>query len=125
MKPGVYLLAAFWFLALAGAMAQTGIDGAILGVVTDANGGVVGGAQVTVTNLDTGLQKVEVTRSDGTFEIGALPKGYYSVSVSFTGFKTWTLPRMEVTISERKRVSPTLQLGDVSEKITVEATAEL
>jgi hypothetical protein len=119
------LLAVFGFLALAGARAQTGIDGAILGVVTDANGGIVAGATVTVTNLDTAIKKTEVTHPDGSFEITALPEGNYSVSVSFAGFKTWDLAKTDLTIGERKRVSPTLQLGDVNEKVTVESTAEL
>ena len=41
------------------------------------------------------------------------------------GFKTWTLERTDLTIGERKRISPVLQVGDVNEKITVEATADL
>ena len=53
MKRVLCLLAVFSLIALTGAIAQTGIDGAILGVVTDANGGAVVGATVTVTNLDT------------------------------------------------------------------------
>ena len=65
----------FSLMALPCALAQTGIDGAILGVVTDANGGMVVGATVTVTNLGTGIQKVETSRSDGSFEINALPGG--------------------------------------------------
>ena len=115
----------FSLMACSVALAQTGIDGAILGVVTDANGGLVAGATVTVTNIDTGIQKIETSRSDGSFEINALPGGNYSASVTSPGFKTWSLERADLTIGERKRVSPVLQVGDVNEKITVEATADL
>src|SRR5579863_128334 len=121
----VCLLSICFLLAITAAMAQTGIEGAILGVVTDPNGGVIAGATVTVTNLDTAIQKVETSRSDGSFEINALPQGSYSVSVTFAGFKTWALAKADLTIGERKRVSPTLQVGDVNERVTVEATAEL
>jgi len=121
----VCLLSACFLLAVAGAMAQTGVDGSILGVVSDANGGSVAGATVTVRNLDTGLVKTEITHADGGFEISPLPEGNYSVSVTFTGFKTWTLAQTDLTIRERKRVSPMLQLGDVNERVTVEATADL
>src|SRR5437879_1323516 len=121
----VCLLSVCCLLAVAAAMAQTGVDGAILGVVTDANGGSVAGAMVTVRHLDTGLTKTEITHDDGAFEMSPLPEGNYSVSVTFTGFKTWTLAKTELTIRERKRVSPIMQLGDVSEKVTVEATADL
>src|SRR5579859_7192277 len=72
MRQVVCLLALFSLLALSGAMAQTGVDGAILGVVSDANGGVIAGATVTVTKLDTGVQRTETSRSDGSFEISAL-----------------------------------------------------
>ena len=120
-----FSLFALLLLVSLGAMAQVGTDGTILGAVTDANGGLVAGATVTVTNLDTGIQKVDTTRSDGNFEITSLPSGRYSVSVTFTGFKTWTLETTVLTISERKRVSPVLEVGQVNERVTVEATAEL
>jgi hypothetical protein len=125
MKRFLVSLVALAFLALNGAMAQTGIEGTILGVVTDANGGVVSGATVTVTNLDTGLRKTATTHGDGSFEVSALPQGNYSVSATFTGFKTWTLDRTDLTVGERKRVSPQLQLGQVNENVTVEASADL
>src|SRR5579872_4101684 len=110
----VCLLSLCFLLALPAAMAQTGVDGAILGVVTDPNGGVVPGATVTVTKLDTGIQRIETSRSDGSFEISALPQGAYSVTVTFAGFKTWTLATDDLTINEHKRVSPVLQVGDVN-----------
>jgi len=125
MRQVVCLLALFSLFALATATAQVGIDGAILGVVTDANGGAIVGATVTVTNLATGIQRAETTRADGSFEISALPEGNYSVAVTFAGFKTWNLASTDLTIGERKRVTPTLQVGDVNERVTVESTADL
>ncbi len=125
MKQLICLLAVFSLLSLTGAMAQTGVDGAILGVVSDANGGVIAGATVTVTKLDTGVQRTETSRSDGSFEISGLPQGQYSVTVTFAGFKTWTLAMADLTINEHKRVTPTLQVGDVNERVTVESTADL
>jgi hypothetical protein len=125
MRQVFCLLAVFSLLALTGAMAQTGVDGAILGVVTDPNGGVIAGATVTVTKLDTGVQRVETSRGDGGFEISALPQGEYSVTVTYAGFKTWTLAKTDLTINEHKRVSPMLQVGDVNERVTIEATADL
>ena len=83
----------FFLLALSAAMAQTGVDGTILGVINDANGGVIAGATVTVTNLDTGIKKSDVSHTDGSFEITALPAARYSISVTFAGFKTWSIER--------------------------------
>ncbi|HYM05879.1 MAG TPA: carboxypeptidase regulatory-like domain-containing protein [Terriglobales bacterium] len=125
MRQAVCFLTIFSLFALTGAMAQTGVDGAILGVVTDPNGAVIAGATVTVTKLDTGVQRIETSRADGSFEISALPQGDYSVTVTYTGFKTWTLAKTELTINEHKRVEPSLQVGDVNERVTVESTADL
>jgi len=64
-------------VATATAAAQVGVDGTILGVVADANGGMIAGATVTVTNLDAGISKTETSREDGNFEISPLPAGRY------------------------------------------------
>ncbi len=115
----------FILLLTSSALAQVGTEGGILGVVLDASGAVVAGAEVTVTNLDTNLKKQAVSDAAGNFEILALPRGPYSVTATFAGFKTWTLERTELTIGERKRIAPVLQVGEVSDKVTVEARAEL
>ncbi|PYV86399.1 MAG: hypothetical protein DMG05_19800, partial [Acidobacteria bacterium] len=127
MKKITTLLALLLWLQAArlGLQAQVGTEGAILGVVTDTTGAVVAGTEVTVTNLDTGLKKTMVTDAGGNFEVLALPRGPYSVSVSLPGFKTWAVTRTELTVGERKRLSPVLEVGEVTQKITVEATAEL
>src|SRR5450432_3709464 len=105
------LCSLLFVLAITGAMGQTGVDGTILGVVIDANGGSVPGATVTVTNLDTSIKQVKLSHSDGNFEFTALPAGRYSISVTFSGFKTWTIEKTDLTIAERKRVSPVLEVG--------------
>ncbi len=105
--------------------AQVGTEGVILGVVTDQSGAVVPEAEVTVQNLDTGLTKTVKTNGAGIFEIFALPVGFYSVSVSMQGFKSWKLDRVELTVGERKRLAPVLELGKVTEQVSVQSTAPL
>jgi hypothetical protein len=106
-------------------MAQVGTEGSILGIVTDPSGAVIGGAKVTVTNLNTGLTKTAETDAGGSFEILQLPRGPYSVSALFAGFKTWTIERTELSVGQRLRISPVLEVGEITERVTVEATAEL
>ncbi|MCW5983101.1 MAG: TonB-dependent receptor [Bryobacteraceae bacterium] len=113
-------LALAWTLA-----AQIGNQGAILGVVVDPSGAAVPGAEVAVRNLGTGLAVNAITDGSGNFEVLALPIGAYSVSVTQKGFKTWRLERLQITVGERSRVSPVLEVGEVSEQVTVEAIAEL
>ncbi len=104
---------------------QAGTEGSILGTVQDATGAVIPGAQVTAANLNTGLKRTAVTNETGSFEIFALPIGQYSVAVTAKGFKTWNLARVEITVGARNRIAPVLEVGEVSEQISVEATAEL
>ncbi len=99
--------------------AQIANEGGILGVAADRSGAVIAGAKVTVTNLDTGAVKAVSTDESGNFEILALPIGPYSVSISMPGFKTWHLDRVVLEIGQRSRLAPVLQLGNVTEEVTV------
>lgn len=107
------------------AFAQFGTEGAILGTVTDPSGALVPGADVTVQNLSTGITKATKTDQAGEFEIPALPLGFYSVTVSMQGFKSWKLDRDELTIGERKRVTVVLEVGSTTQEVAVTATAPL
>ncbi|MPY86978.1 MAG: TonB-dependent receptor plug domain-containing protein [Luteitalea sp.] len=105
--------------------AQMGSEGAFLGVVHDSTGGVIPGADITLVNLDTGLTKSTTSDSAGNFEVLALPPGPYSISVSLQGFKTWWVERTVLTVGERRRLSPQLEVGELSEQVSVERTVEL
>src|SRR5436309_13657770 len=85
---------------------QTGTDGSMLGTVADSSGAVMPGAVVTVTNIETGISKKAVTDSGGYFQVLALHRGLYSVTVQKTGFTTWQLQRMKLPAGETRRVSP-------------------
>lgn len=68
--------------------AQAGDTGAnISGSVTDEQGGVIGGAIVSVSNIDTNLTRQVTSAEDGTFLVAQLPPGNYKVKVSVEGFK--------------------------------------
>jgi hypothetical protein len=121
------LLLVLALLALTASLlsAQTGTQGALLGTVTDATGAIVTNAQVSVTNLGTGLTLQANTDSNGNFEFLGLPLGNYSVAVTAPGFKTWSVARLQINVGDRARVTPVLEVGQVTESVTVEATAEL
>src|SRR5213593_5130475 len=106
-------------------LAQVGTEGAILGVVKDSSGAVVAGADVTVVHLDTNRKGSATSDTSGNFEILALPRGFYSVTVSLAGFKTWFVEKTELSLGERKRISPLLEIGVITEKVTVEAESSL
>ena len=100
------------------APAQT-FRGGIQGVVTDSNGAVVDGAEVTVTSPDTGLTRTAQTNSNGEYQVSELPIGIYNVTVKRTGFKSQNLTGIKVEVSAMQRVDAQLTPGDVSETIDV------
>ena len=97
-------------------MAQVGTQGSILGAVVDSSQSALPGATIVVTNLDTGLTQQAVSDASGNFEILALPIGSYSVTVSMQGFKSWKIDRLVLSVGDRSRVSPQLEVGNVSEE---------
>jgi hypothetical protein len=112
-------------LALTPVMAQVGTQGSILGAVTDSSSAALPGATVSVRNLDTGLEQTAVTDAAGNFEILALPIGPYEVTVTMPGFKTWRQERVTLNVGERSRLTPVLEVGQITESVTVEGGAPL
>src|SRR5580698_2635672 len=104
--------------------AQIANEGGVLGVVADRSGAMIPGAAVTAKNLETGFTKEAKTDSTGAFEILGLPIGPYTVTVSMQGFKTWTETNMVLAVGQRARVSPLLEVGELSEHVSVQADSE-
>ncbi len=105
--------------------AQSLTTGAIVGVVTDASGGVVPGCGVTVTNIDTGQERTTTTRSDGTYTISQLGPGRYRVSVKASGFKIAQLGPIVVGVSRTASADIPLQVGAATEVVQVSAASQL
>lgn len=118
------LCALFLFAGVSTLVAQVGTQGSILGVVKDASGASIPNAEVAVTNVNTNQVTSAVTDGAGNFEVLALPIGRYAVTVTAPGFKVWHLASMDITVGERSRISPMLDVGNVQEQVSVEANAE-
>jgi Carboxypeptidase regulatory-like domain/TonB-dependent Receptor Plug Domain/TonB dependent receptor len=93
--------------------------GTIQGTVTDANGAVVGGANVEIINLATKRTTSLVTTEDGRYIALALPPGNYKVIVSKPGFATAERPSTELTVGQGKELPFQLKVSDVAETITI------
>ena len=117
----VTLFGVLFLLGVSQLSAQLGTQGSILGVATDTTGAVIPGAEVAITNVETGQSLATTTNEVGIFEVLGLNRGLYDVSVTLEGFKTWTIERAELLVGQRLRVSPVLEVGDVTEQITVES----
>jgi len=105
-------------------LAQT-TTGAITGIVTDSTQAPVPGAQVMVTNLATGAAEHTLTNSAGVFNAPSLAIGSYELRVEARGFKTYIQRNILIEATRQVRADVGLQLGDVQEKLTVEAQIPL
>ena len=104
--------------------AQT-FRGGVQGTVTDPTGAAVAGAQVTVTNIDTGFVRKATCDGQGNYTATELPLVNYSVSASQTGFSTKTVSGVKVEIGSNKRVDIPLTTGFVKETVQVTADAPM
>src|SRR5208282_1437136 len=95
----------------------------IRGTVVDPSGAVVTGARITAVNVATGLSYNVSSDKDGLFEFLQLPIGDYSVKVEKSGFKSFTEGRVHLDLDQVFNLKAEMQLGAVSDTITVEANA--
>jgi carboxypeptidase family protein len=105
------------------AQAWAGITGSISGVVTDQNGGVVVGAVVSAMETQTGVHTEITTDSKGFYNFPTLPVGKYDIEIRAGGFKLYRQSGLVIDVNSALRVDVSLQLGDVSEKVTVMSEA--
>jgi hypothetical protein len=80
---------------------------------------------VTVVNTATGLSRQVTTDETGYFSVPNLLQGTYDITVSASGFKPFTRRGVSVLTNTVTRVDATLEVGAITESITVEATAAL
>jgi hypothetical protein len=96
--------------------------GGISGFVRDSSGGMISGAQVVATQVQTGLVYKTATK-EGAYSFPSLPIGEYVVSVTQPGFRTEQRTNLRVIASEEAPADFTLVPGTVTETVTVTATA--
>jgi len=116
----VVLSALLFSFLPANAAAQSASTGALTGVVTDASGSTIAGAQVQVTSEASGDVRTVTTGPSGNYSVPLLPPGLYSVSVSKTGFRTSTIPHAQIIVTETNALNVRLEVGEVSEKVVVQ-----
>jgi len=104
-----------------GANAQD--DASIAGLVMDASGSGVAGANVLITNAETRSQRQVATDEAGRFYSPSLPVGSYEVSVDKSGFRAEKRTGLALTVGQREDLRFTLQVGDVRQTIEVSVDA--
>ena len=93
----------------------------ITGRVADATGAIAPGAKVTVTSAASGVEVNVETNGQGFYNIPSLLPGRYTISVSKAGFQTVRETGVELAVQQVARLDFTLQVGQVSDRIEVQA----
>src|SRR5947208_1065503 len=89
------------------------------GVVSDATGAVIPGAQVTFHHEATGANVSKVTDSTGEFQFDFLRVGTYKLSIQAQGFKRFESSGIELGASQLVRQNFTLEVGTVTDTVEV------
>ncbi len=110
-------------LALANIGAAQSTMGTITGLVTDSSQAVIPGATVVARNTATGAEARTVTSNTGNYVLLNLSVGSYEVSVTQTGFKSWSRTGIALSSNETIRMDIALEVGQVTERIQVTAEA--
>jgi len=110
-------------LLCAPAVAQTG--GTLQGRVMDGQGLALPGANVTLTNVETGWTRTDVTDQQGWYRAPVLPPGINAIRAELSGFAAALNERVPLTLGQELTVNFTLKVATLQETVTVSATTPL
>jgi outer membrane receptor protein involved in Fe transport len=120
----VVLLCSFLLsLTIPAAFAQA-TTGSLGGLVTDPSGAVIPGAEVTATEIATGVQTKVASNADGVYSIPRLKPGLYNLEIQKQGFKKQQIQQIAISIGAAVTLDALLQTGEVTETVTVTAAGE-
>jgi hypothetical protein len=106
-----------------GVHAQSSTTGNITGTVRDPQGAAVPKAEITLVEDKTGASRTVTANEDGFYNVPSLPAGIYTVTTAPTGFKKLVTTGVELHVSENKTLNLELQVGQVTETVTVTSDA--
>ena len=113
-----------FFLAVTSLTAQTS-TGNIRGTVVDATQGVVPGAKVTLTNINTGLKREAIANERGDFDAPFMPLGDYQIAAEFTGFQRKVITGVRLQVDQTAVLKIVLDAGAITQSVEVTGAAPL
>ena len=119
----------FWILVLASAvsgvlMAQTTLA-TITGLVTDANGAIVPGVKIEVTNTDTNYKYTATSNEAGQYTVTGMLNGRHTFRAIASGFAPFVVENIQLVERDLRRIDVGLQLGTVQNTIEVSSRGSL
>jgi hypothetical protein len=97
----------------------------INGTVKDQSGAVLPGVEITVTQTETGIARSAITDETGSYVLPNLPVGPYRLEAALPGFRTYVQTGILLQVNSNPAINLTLQVGQVSEQVEVQANAAL
>lgn len=97
----------------------------VTGRITDTSGGVVPGATLTVSNVETGIGRTTASNAEGYYVLPLLPRGTYTIAAMLDGFKPQSRTGVVLAEGQLLRLDFTLEVGGVSERIEVRGASLL
>jgi len=98
--------------------------GALTGTVRDSSGLGVPGASITVVHNATGLKRVALTSSSGTYDIPELPVGAYTVTFALQGFQPVGFENLVVSVEHTVTLNAVLEISGTTQRIEVTAETQ-
>ncbi|RPI28980.1 MAG: hypothetical protein EHM61_03155 [Acidobacteria bacterium] len=118
----------FFYLLVAALVVTANVDLAaqetratLVGRVADATGGVIPGVTLVATNVESNVATQSITNDEGLFRIPFLLPGQYELKAEMTGFKTAFRKGITLSVNSEVNIDLTLELGEMSESVTVTA----
>src|SRR5947207_8025502 len=105
------------------AYAQTTTVGTISGTVRDEKGAIVPKAEVSIQREGTGTSRTVTSDDNGFYLAPSLPAGLYTISTAPHGFKKTVASAVDLHVAENRVVNLDLQVGQVTETVTVSSDA--
>ena len=115
----------FFLVASLGLIWAQGSVSTLNGTVLDPGGAVIPGATVVATDNDTGVENKTTTTSAGAYTLPYLQQGTYTIRVTAAGFRTAAAENVILRAAQTLNVNITMEIGQVSEQVTVSATPPL
>lgn len=105
--------------------AQSAAVSQISGTVRDSTGAVIPNAQVTITQISTGMTRSVQTGPEGDYTILSLPVGPYRITITKEGFSSYVQEGVVLQVASNPVIDASLSVGSINQQVSVESNAAM
>jgi hypothetical protein len=119
----VLALLSILVVIVTGTLFSQSSSSSLQGTVTDPSGGAIVGANVTLSNDQSKLERSMDTGPRGEYKFLAVPPGTYTLTISAKGFARYTQTALQLLVNTPATVNLQLKIGAATESVTVTTEA--